>query len=29
VDYYHRVFVVDIQFRDVNDRITALEGARR
>ena len=29
VEYYHRVFVVDIQFRDVNDRITALEGARR
>jgi tetratricopeptide (TPR) repeat protein len=29
VDYYHRVFVVDIQFRDVGDRLTALEGARR
>ena len=29
VEYYHRVFVVDIQFRDVNERITALEGARR
>jgi tetratricopeptide (TPR) repeat protein len=29
VEYYHRVFVVDIQFRDVGDRLTALEGARR
>jgi tetratricopeptide (TPR) repeat protein len=29
VDYYQRVFVVDIQFRDVNDRLIALEGARR
>ena len=29
VDYYHRVFVLDIQFRDVGDRLTALEGARR
>jgi hypothetical protein len=29
VDYYHRVFVIDIQFRDVGDRLTALEGARR
>ena len=29
VDYYQRVFVVDIQFRDVGDRLTALEGARR
>ena len=29
VDYYHRVFVVDIQFRDVGERLTALEGARR
>ena len=29
VDYYHRVFVVDIQFRDVGGRLTALEGARR
>ena len=29
VDYYHRVFVVDIQFRDVGDRLTVLEGARR
>ena len=29
VDYYHRVFVVDIQFRDVGDRLVALEGARR
>ena len=29
VEYYHRVFVQDIQFRDVGDRLTALEGARR
>jgi hypothetical protein len=29
VDYYQRVFVVDIQFRDVGDRLVALEGARR
>ena len=29
VDFYHRVFVVDIQFRDVGDRLVALEGARR
>ena len=29
VDYYHRVFVIDIQFRDVSDRLVALEGARR
>ena len=29
VDYYHRVFVIDIQFRDVGERLVALEGARR
>ncbi len=29
VEFYHRVFVVDIQFRDVGDRLVALEGARR
>jgi tetratricopeptide (TPR) repeat protein len=29
VEYYHRVFVLDIQFRDVGDRLTAIEGARR
>jgi tetratricopeptide (TPR) repeat protein len=28
VDFYQRVFVVDIQFRDVGDRLAALEGAR-
>jgi hypothetical protein len=28
VEYYQRVFVVDIQFRDVGERLAALEGAR-
>jgi tetratricopeptide (TPR) repeat protein len=28
LEYYQRVFVVDIQFRDVGDRLAALEGAR-
>jgi tetratricopeptide (TPR) repeat protein len=27
LEYYQRVFVVDIQFRDVGDRLAALEGA--
>jgi tetratricopeptide (TPR) repeat protein len=29
VEYFQRVFVIDIQFRDVGDRLVALEGARR
>jgi hypothetical protein len=28
LDYYQRVFVVDIQFRDVGERLAAVEGAR-
>ena len=28
VEYYQRVFVIDIQFKDVGDRLTALESAR-
>ena len=28
VDYYQRVFVIDIQFRDVGERLAAVEGAR-
>jgi hypothetical protein len=28
LEYYQRVFVVDIQFRDVGDRLAAVEGAR-
>jgi tetratricopeptide (TPR) repeat protein len=28
LDFYQRVFVVDIQFRDVGDRLAAVEGAR-
>jgi tetratricopeptide (TPR) repeat protein len=28
VEYYQRVFVVDIQFQDVGDRLAAVEGAR-
>ncbi len=28
VEYYQRVFVVDIQFRDVGERLAAVEGAR-
>ena len=28
VEYYQRVFVVDIQFRDVGERLAALESAR-
>jgi tetratricopeptide (TPR) repeat protein len=27
LDFYQRVFVVDIQFRDVGDRLAAVEGA--
>jgi hypothetical protein len=27
--YYHRVFVLDIQFRDVADRINEMERAAR
>ena len=29
LEYYQRVFVVDIQFRDVGERLDALESARR
>ena len=28
VEYYQRVFVIDIQFKDVGDRLTAIESAR-
>ena len=28
LDYYQRVFVVDIQFRDIGERMAAVEGAR-
>jgi tetratricopeptide (TPR) repeat protein len=28
LEYYQRVFVVDIQFRDVGERLAAVEGAR-
>jgi tetratricopeptide (TPR) repeat protein len=28
VEYYQRVFVIDIQFKDVGERLTALESAR-
>jgi tetratricopeptide (TPR) repeat protein len=28
VDYYQRVFVIDIQFKDVGERLAAVEGAR-
>jgi hypothetical protein len=28
VEYYQRVFVIDIQFRDVGERLTAVESAR-
>jgi tetratricopeptide (TPR) repeat protein len=28
VEYYQRVFVIDIQFRDVGERLAAVEGAR-
>jgi tetratricopeptide (TPR) repeat protein len=28
LDYYQRVFVVDIQFRDVGERLASIEGAR-
>jgi tetratricopeptide (TPR) repeat protein len=28
IDYYQRVFVVDIQFRDVGERLASIEGAR-
>jgi tetratricopeptide (TPR) repeat protein len=27
IEYYQRVFVIDIQFRDVGDRLAAVEGA--
>ena len=27
IEYYQRVFVVDIQFRDVSERLAAVEGA--
>jgi Tfp pilus assembly protein PilF len=27
LEYYQRVFVVDIQFRDVGDRLAAVESA--
>ena len=29
LEYYHRVFVVDIEFRDINERISELERATR
>ena len=29
MDYYHRVFVLDIQFRDVADRLAELERPSR
>ena len=29
IEYYQRVFVVDIQFRDVGERLAAVEGAAR
>jgi hypothetical protein len=28
VEYYQRVFVIDIQFKDVGERLTAVESAR-
>jgi tetratricopeptide (TPR) repeat protein len=28
VEYYQRVFVIDIQFKDVGERLSALESAR-
>ncbi|HEX7981773.1 MAG TPA: tetratricopeptide repeat protein [Gemmatimonadaceae bacterium] len=28
LEYYHRVFVVDIQFKDVGERLTTIESAR-
>jgi hypothetical protein len=28
VEFYQRVFVIDIQFRDVGERLAAVEGAR-
>src|SRR6476469_5959752 len=28
LEYYQRVFVVDIQFRDIGERMAAVEGAR-
>ena len=28
VEYYQRVFVIDIQFKDVGERLAALESAR-
>jgi hypothetical protein len=27
IEYYQRVFVVDIQFRDVTERLSAVEGS--
>ena len=29
LNYYHRVFVVDIEFRDINERISELERSAR
>ncbi len=29
LEYYQRIFVVDVQFRDVGDRMNAIEGATR
>jgi len=28
LEYYQRVFVVDIQFRDIGERMAAVEGGR-
>ena len=28
VEFYQRVFVIDIQFKDVGERLAAVEGAR-